>query len=68
MIKSRKLNTKRKNLNRLSLTIETMKRGGSSKLKGKELDRAIKEAQKDPEFIREINEFIKATTTIHKLY
>jgi len=38
------------------------------KLKGIELDRAIKEAQKDPEFIKEINEFIKATTTIHKLY
>jgi hypothetical protein len=68
MIKARKVNIKRKNLNRLSPAIDTMKRGSSSKLKGKELNRAIKEAQKDPEFIREVNEFIEATTTIHKLY
>lgn len=63
MIKSRKLNTKRKNLNRLSSTLKSMKRGASSELKGKELDRAIKEAQKDPEFMREINKFIKVTTS-----
>jgi hypothetical protein len=33
----------------------------------KELLKAIKEAQKDPNFIKEINKFIKATTHIHKL-
>ncbi len=37
------------------------------KLKGKDLDRAIKEAQKDPEFIKEIDRFIEATTNVHKL-
>jgi len=31
------------------------------------LGNEIEEAQKDPEFIREINEFIKATTNIYKL-
>lgn len=34
-----------------------------TKLTGKELDKAIKEAQKDPEFMREIDIFIKATTS-----
>ncbi len=63
MIKPGKVSAKRKNLNRLSLTIETMKRGASSELKGEELGRAIKEAQKDPEFMREINKFIKVTTS-----
>ena len=29
---------------------------------------SIKEAQKDPEFLREINKFIKASTRIYKLY
>ncbi|MCK5630857.1 MAG: hypothetical protein KAI26_09620 [Nanoarchaeota archaeon] len=28
----------------------------------------IKEAQKDPQFIAEINKFIKESTKIHKLY
>lgn len=60
---TRKESTKRKNLNRLSSAIETMKRGASSELKGEKLDRAIKEAQKDPEFMREVNKFIKATTS-----
>jgi len=32
-----------------------------------ELIKAIQEAQKDPNFIREINRFIKATTHIYKL-
>jgi hypothetical protein len=32
------------------------------RLEGEELMKAIKEAQKDPEFIREVKEFIKATT------
>jgi hypothetical protein len=31
-------------------------------LKGKELTKAIVEAQNDPEFIREIKKFIRATT------
>ncbi len=35
----------------------------TKKLKGDELIKAIKEAQKDPEFIREVNKFIKATTS-----
>lgn len=33
-----------------------------NKLKGEELIKAIKEAQKDPEFMKEIDKFIKATT------
>jgi len=33
-----------------------------SKLRGDELAKAIKEAQKDPEFMKEIDIFIKATT------
>ena len=40
----------------------------NSKLKGDELIKAIKEAQKDPEFMKEINKFIKATTNIYKLH
>ena len=37
------------------------------KLTGDELIRAIKEAQKDPEFVREIKRFIKATTRVYRL-
>jgi hypothetical protein len=37
----------------------------TDKLKGDGL--SIKEAQKDPEFIREVNRFIKAATGVHKL-
>jgi len=33
----------------------------------KELLDAIMEAQKDPDFVREINRFIKASTSVHKL-
>ena len=41
----------------------TMKKeANGSRLKGAELVKAIKEAQKDPEFMREINKFIDATT------
>jgi len=40
-----------------------MKKKAHSELKGEKLIKAIKEAQKDPEFIREINKFIKATTS-----
>ena len=29
---------------------------------------AIKEAQKDPNFIRELNKFIKAATRVYRLY
>lgn len=43
-----------------------MKRGASSSKEDK-LAESLKEAQKDPNFIRELNKFIKATTTIHKL-
>ncbi len=39
----------------------------TSRLKGDELIMAIKEAQKDPQFIREINKFIKATTNVYRL-
>lgn len=38
------------------------KRKEKSRLTGDELIQAIKEAQKDPEFIKEIRKFIKATT------
>ncbi|MBI2650819.1 hypothetical protein HYX04_05940 [Candidatus Woesearchaeota archaeon] len=34
----------------------------STKLKGAESIRAIKEAQKDPEFMNDIDKFIEATT------
>lgn len=34
-----------------------------SKLKGIALIKAIKEAQKDPEFMREVRRFIRVTTT-----
>ena len=34
----------------------------SSKLKGEKLIKAIKEAQKDPEFVIEVKKFIEATT------
>jgi len=33
-----------------------------TKLTGDELTKAIKEVQKDPEFMKEIDRFIKATT------
>ncbi len=33
----------------------------------RKLVKSIKEAQKDPDFIKEINKFIKATTNISKL-
>lgn len=52
----------KKHLNRLSSDNQSMKRGGACRLRGAELMKAIKEAQKDPEFIREIKKFIKATT------
>lgn len=52
-----------KHLNRLSSNNQNMKRGGACRLKGVELIKAIKEAQKDPEFIREIKRFIKITTS-----
>lgn len=38
-----------------------------SKSKQDKLMNEMKEVQKDPEFIREINKFIKASTSIHKL-
>ena len=64
-----------KDLNKSKSKILHIKRGVSmkkeamsSKLKSNELVKAIKEAQKDPEFIKEINKFIKATTNIYKLH
>ena len=45
--------------------MKTSKR--ASELKGDELIKAIKEAQKDPEFMREISKFIKATTSVYRL-
>ena len=54
----------KKHLNTSRTKIYNMKRKTkrTTKLKGAELDRAIKEAQKDPEFIKEVKRFIKATT------
>jgi len=53
----------KKDLNRLSSDKYLMKRNKNSVLKGEELINAIKIAQKDPEFIKEINRFIKITTS-----
>ena len=36
-------------------------------MKQRELIKAMKEAQKDPKFIREINKFIKITSGVYKL-
>ena len=45
-----------------------MKRGAvSSDLKRDKLAKAIIEAQKNPDFIKEINKFIKEATKVHKL-
>ena len=43
------------------------KKKSGSKLSGKELAKAIKEAQKDPQFVKDINKFIKITTGVYKL-
>ena len=63
-----------KDLNKSTSKILYIKRGISmkkeamrSKLKGDELIKAIKQTQKDPEFIKEINKFIKAATSIYRL-
>lgn len=54
----------KKDLNRYNPKNKSMKKRVTySKLKGEKLIDAIKEAQKDPEFIREINKFIKITTS-----
>lgn len=55
---------KEKGLYRLNSNKPDMKRGRPTK---RELTESIKEAQKDPQFIKEINKFIRATTSIHKL-
>lgn len=31
-------------------------------------ERELKEAQKDPNFIKEVNKFIKAATSVYKLH
>ena len=56
----------KKDLNRLGPNNPCIKRG-AGKLKGDKLIKAIKEAQKDPQFMKEIKKFIKATTSIRKL-
>jgi len=65
----KKLTRNKKDLNRLNSDNQNMKKDvRSSELKGDKLIKAIKEAQKNSGFIREINKFIKATTSVHKLY
>ena len=39
----------------------------SSQSKGDALTKAIKEAQKDPKFMKDIRKFIKATTSVYSL-
>jgi len=56
----------KKSLNIRSGMIPNMKRGNVS-LKGNKLDVAIKEAQKDPMFHKEISKFIKISNSIYKL-
>ena len=59
-------NNNKKVLNSSNTKKKSMKKGvkkkNSGKLKGAELVKAIKEAQKDPEFMKEVDLFIKATT------
>lgn len=43
------------------------KKAHSSKLKGKRFVKAVRDAQKDPQFMEEINKFIKITTNVYKL-
>lgn len=67
-MKPTKSTKNRKDLNKLTSNIFYTTRGASmkkevnSKLKGDELVKAIKEAQKDPEFMKDIDKFIEATT------
>jgi len=37
------------------------------KLEGEELSKAINEAKKDPQFMKEIDEFIKISLSVYKL-
>ncbi len=39
----------------------------TKRLTGRELAKAIKEAQKDPEFMKDIRKFIKAATSVYSL-
>lgn len=64
MVKRIKSNNKKKNLKRLTFYNRSMKK----EVKRNKLMDSILDAQKDPEFIRDINKFIKATMQIHKLY
>lgn len=67
MIKNKSIKNK-KDLNRIISKNKLMKRGTiHSKLKTEGFYKILKEAQEDPKFIKEIKEFVKATTTIHKL-
>jgi len=51
----------KKSLNKRSAKTKSMK------LSGEELTKAIKEAQKDPKFMKEIREFVKVTTGVYDL-
>jgi|TARA_Y100000310_G_scaffold202556_1_gene202770 hypothetical protein len=61
---------KKKSLNRIDSN--NIKRGvkmkrGLNNSKGDKLVGAIREAQKNPEFMKEIKSFIKTSTTVYKL-
>jgi len=65
----KKLTKNEKDLNRLNSNSQNMKKSViSSELKGDKLIKAMKDAKKNSGFIKEINKFIKATTSVHKLY
>jgi len=44
-----------------------MRKTNANKLSARGFAKALKEAQKNPEFKREIIEFVRATTRIYKL-
>lgn len=47
--------------------VKSMAKNISCSMKEDKLIKAIKEAQKNPKFTKEIKEFIKATTNVYKL-
>ncbi len=63
-MKAKQQSKNKKDLNKSSYNKSNMKRG----LDWNKLNKTIKESQKNPEFIKELNKFIKATTRIYKLY
>jgi hypothetical protein len=62
-----KVREKKKDLNRLHFNGRTMKKGKVRSRRGDLFFAKLKEAQKDPGFIADIDRFIKATTRIYKL-